>query len=809
MKSLIVSIALALSMVAVAFAAIPTTAAVYYTGSVQVTDGTGAPRNVFFYDPVSGDSERIYVNVSLEYMGVPTDMPIEVELIGPTGNVEDWLWANTNDPATGEYHSWSAAPWAQWLNTGYVNFGDQSALVMDVVLLANTGWWTEIARSQIVLKMEGLTLSPPPSPWYYPGEQITMSLVTRQTDEFYVQIVNDTDHVFGDWNNQLAVDGSWVMEWTLPSNAPDGIYYVYVKAQADDTIWYSASFNVQMYVLQILVERSYVLPGETIWIYYEMINLSDLGSVTGATIEWNANYENDTAAEMWIHGTFPGTSGTTMFTVPSDIALYSNVYMTFWGNGSGGRSYVDYETLYIYQLGGSIDLDDTSYSPGDIVTVSVGATISWQDVMGANVDIAVEYNGTAITGYGVSNLMTDRNGVVQHQFVLATNAAEGSYLVTATISKSGFTVTKMTSFDVIWSGSLTVEFANDYYYSGETAEFSFTTVWNNVESPASSVYYMVYDGSFSMIGSDTTTTDTGSYDIPVGYVDWIYVQGVVNLHGRLLFGQNEVYVRLADIVIQPGTDSFRPGETIAWAYNIQTGLTSGALSYVVVDDNGDVVASEDLTFAKSGTVSYVVPYVTPGADASARYTITMTLNDGTGNSMTESSTVYLTAVYEINAVRETNSNFVNGAFDSGTKLSFSFTIDTHGAEDLPVYYVYIWVTGADNEQRVLLTTDSGTFEYTIPDDAVDGWYWVDFNLYDGVTGNYLSGDEVSFEVKAHQSAWDSNVGGLSMFNFVLLLLVIILLIVLIVLPFLKGRIGGGKAKAAPLPPPPAEQLPPP
>jgi len=805
MKSLILSIALALSMVAVTFTAIPTTAAVYYTGSVQATNETGAPRNVFFYDPSSGDSERIYVNVSLEHMGVPASMAIEVELIGPTGTVEDWLMDNTNDPANGTYHSWSATPWAQWLSTGYVDFGDQSAIVMDVVLLANTGWWTEITRSQIVLKMEGLTLSPPPSPWYYPGEQITMSLVTRQTDEFYVQIVNETDHVFGEWNNQLAVEGSWVMEWTLPSNAPDGTYSVYVNAQADDTTWYSTSFDVQMYVLQIQVERNYVLPGETIWIYYEIINLSSLGSVTGATIEWNANYENDTGAEMWIHGTFLGTSGTTTFTVPSDIALYSNVYMTFWGNGSGGRSYVDDETLYIFQLAGSIGLDDTSYTPGDVVTVTVGATISWQDMMGANVDITVEYNGSAITGYGISGLMTDRYGEVVYEFVLATNAAEGSYLVTATISKAGFTVTKMTSFEVIWSGSLNVEFAKDYYYSGETAEFSFTTVWNGVESSAGSVYYMVYDSGFDMLGSDTTTTGTGSYDIPAGYVGSIYVQGAMNLNGRLLFGDNAVNVRLADIVIQPATDSFRPGETIAWAYNIQTGLTSGALSYVVADYNGEVVDSADLTFAKSGTVSYV----TPSADASERYTITMTLDDGTGNSMTESSTVYVTAMYKIHAVRETNSGFVNGAFDSGTKLSFSFTIDSYGAEDLPVYYVYIWVSGADNEQRMLLTTDSGTFQYTIPDDAVDGWYYADFYLYDGVTGNYLSGDEVSFEVKAHQSSWDSNVGGLSMFNFVLLLLVIILLIVLIVLPLLKGRFGGKKSEASPLPPPPAEQLPPP
>jgi hypothetical protein len=805
MKSLILSIALALSMVAVAFAAIPTTAAVYYTGSVQATDGTGAPRNVFFYNPSSGDSERIYVNVSLEYMGVPTSVPIEVELIGPTGTIEDWLLDNTNDPATGEYHSWSATPLAQWLNTGYVNFGDQSALVMDVVLLANIGYWNEIARSQIVLKMEGLTLSPPPSPWYYPGEQITISLVTRQTDEFYVQVVNETDHVFGNWNNQLATDGSWVMEWTLPSNAPDGTYYVYVKAQADDTIWYSASFTVQMYVLQIQVERYYVLPSETIWIRYDLINLSDLGSVTGATIEWNANYENDTGAEMWLNGTLPGTSGTTTFTVPSDIALYSNVYMTFWGNGSGERSYVSHQTLYIYQLGGSIDLDDTSYSPGDTVTVTVGATIGSQGAMGAEVDITVEYNGTAIAGYGVSNLMTDRSGQVEYQFVLDTPSAEGSYLVTATISKAGFTVTKMTSFDVIWSGSLTVEFAKDYYYSDEPAMFSFTTVWNTVESPASSVYYMVYDSGYNMIESNTTTTGNGSYFVPAGYVGWIYVQGVVNLNGRLLFGQNSVNVRLADIVIQPGTDSFGPGETIAWAYDIQTGLTNGALSYVVVDNNGDVVDSADLTFAKSGTVSYA----TPSSDASDSYTITMTLDDGAGNSMTKSSTVYLTAMYKINAVRETNSNFVSGAFESGTKLRFSFTIDSYGAEDLPVYVVYVWVMGVANEQRIVLTGDSGTFEYTIPDDATDGSYWVDFNLYDGVTGSYLSSDEISFEVKAHQSAWDSNVGGLSMFNFVLLLLVIILLIVLIILPFLKGRSGRGKSKPAPLPPPPAEQLPPP
>ncbi|HUS78573.1 MAG TPA: hypothetical protein VM050_07920, partial [Patescibacteria group bacterium] len=129
MKGKFLSIAIALSMLAVVFVAVPSQAAVYYTGSVVTTDNAGDLTDTFFR------GEHVYVAVELFYEGEPANDWIEVQLQSQTGAELNSFTAVADDPENGTYDSWSATP-DNWLNTGMAFDGE--LIVYDVVVYA--GW---------------------------------------------------------------------------------------------------------------------------------------------------------------------------------------------------------------------------------------------------------------------------------------------------------------------------------------------------------------------------------------------------------------------------------------------------------------------------------------------------------------------------------------------------------------------------------------------------------------------------------------------------------------------------------------------
>src|SRR4030043_347613 len=117
MKKRILSIALALGMLAMAFAALPTSAAVNYTGSVKTIDSASNAKSTFV------EGENVYVNVMVEYRGDLANVPIEVRLVTTSGNLVDNFFVSTNNPDLGWYNSTTNA-----LYTGGTGFaGDSTA----------------------------------------------------------------------------------------------------------------------------------------------------------------------------------------------------------------------------------------------------------------------------------------------------------------------------------------------------------------------------------------------------------------------------------------------------------------------------------------------------------------------------------------------------------------------------------------------------------------------------------------------------------------------------------------------------------
>lgn len=790
---ILTAVMLALSMLAVAFVATPTSAAVYYTGSVQATDDTGTPKTVFI------EGERIYVGIELFYQGEPYAGDLYVELYEPDYGVIDTFYATADDPETGIYNSWSAGP-ARWLDT-WGAWMPQETVVLDIIVYVDDWWWVEFARTQIILKQEGLTLEPEGVYTYYPGLDVTITLVTGQTADFYVQIVNDTWEDLANWTNQEAVEGVWTTTWTIPADTQDGTYWVYVRAELDDSFWYWTSFYIMMYELMVDSNRYYFLPGDTVTIIYETVDISTMTTYTDATIEWRAEWYNESGNLTWDSGILSGASGTIDFEMPTNIALYSDLWITFWANDSEDRSVEEWLYFYLGQLGASLEVYGGTMLPGEVVSVDVEAWVGWDSLPGADVDISVELDGVEIPAYGVSNLVTNIDGEASHEFTLSEDAAKGSYVVTAVVSKVGYSVTRMATFEVEWDGYLEITFDKEYYYSGDTMVVTFTPIWNNEEMPSAPVIYFAY-GTTGLMTTGNTNTGSAAISIPSDYVGNIEVYAAANMDGFILESAAWTDVIMASVVLQASADQYRPGETIEWVYEIVTHMSSGTLSYSIVDDHDVEVASAELSFATSGSFSYTVPEI----DASSYYTATLTMEDGMGNIESASARTWLWGEYEIVAWLSSGSGYVGGAFEPGVDLTFDYTIAAYTGAGLDTYMVIVYTPFDGAEYSFLVSGTSGTFTLSVPDDANDGTYWVYFYLYDPIEDDYLDGDSASFTVKADQSAWDRSVGGMSLFDLLVLVLLLVIIIVLIIMPMVKGRMGAKAEKAEPvaMPPPPAE-----
>ena len=319
MKSRILSIALALCMIAVVFTALPTKAAVYYTGTVQTTDDAGTPMDVYF----RGD--EIYVNVTLYYEDILVDADIIVELVDQDGVTRDYFYAATNDPAVGYYNSTESVP-IDWLNTNGIPIsGDMT--ICDVVVTMDVWPWTEVVREQIILREPGLTLDPPPDWYYYPGQEVTITLMTGNTDAFYVQILNETDDdLVPPWTYQTVDEtGVWTESFTIPDDAKDGLYVIEVRAETSDSLWFDEEFEVAKYALMLNTDRYYVLPGETVMVEYMVVDMATLSLYSDVTVEWNAIWYNESGvAQLETGELVPGYFGVEEFTIPAEINLTSD-----------------------------------------------------------------------------------------------------------------------------------------------------------------------------------------------------------------------------------------------------------------------------------------------------------------------------------------------------------------------------------------------------------------------------------------------------------------------------------------------------
>ena len=798
MRNRILSIVLAISMIAVVFAALPTRAAVDLTGSVTTTDLTGHVKSVFVRSGTPAD--WVGVNVQTLFDGVSTNESVYVALMTtdlfPVTLTSFTDVSGTPNPATGWYNTSTAV--AGHVHTLSTNFGfSGDATVYDVVARVPNAAGVEIGRTSIVVRNPGLTLNPAPSMLpYWPGETITATLVLTPADAaevFYVQIVNSTNKDVPGFNytGQAAANGYWTKTITFSETFPDGSFTIAARAQADNHVIYHVHFAVQKYEFVVQSDRDTYLPGEVAKISYLVLDLSTLMRDTAVTITYTTQWHNSTMnATTWYNhtATLDPTLDLWELTIPSNIALWSDVEITMWANATGDRSAEDHMTLDIGLISETVQTDDTSYRPGETVRVSVHVEVGGDDLPGANVAISVFRNGTNLLSiYSVANLTTDLQGNVEYLFTLVPESTDGNYIVNATASKLGFSTQKEDIFSVFSSGEILVKFDHEYYFGGDTATVSFQPIWNDAVVSVSSIGYLVMISS-GILQQGNTSAGQIQVSIPAGYFGGLNVEAFAHVNSQTIMGFNGVTVNFALIGLTPADDHYRPGDTVTWSYTVKTGSQAGTtLLYTIEDENGVKIASGT---PSGGSFSYLVP--TSPAMVSGHYAATLQMTSGAGGFASVDSTVFLVGEFELKLSVD-KSPYASGFFAPGQKITIHYEIGSYVMAQKSVYRLDISVDFDPVRMSVIVNEPSGDISYTIPDDAPSAPHIVSATLWDPLTDTMLSGGVTAFSVNNRESGWDRSVGGLGAGNMIILILIIIVIIMLIVVPYLSRRMASPKA----------------
>jgi hypothetical protein len=388
--------------------------------------------------------------------------------------------------------------------------------------------------------------------------------------------------------------------------------------------------------------------------------------------------------------------------------------------------------------------------------------------------------------------VTDANGQATYFFKLASTAQMGNwnYIVKANITKVGYTAVRENQFQVSSTSDLLVAFDRDYYYGGQEAVISFAAILNGQTVPTGEISYTVMLAS-QLIANATTTDTTASVSIPQDKFGALQVDAKTLINGVVRSDSATVQVVFALLGLTPKSDSYRPGETITFQWSILTGLTEANLAYEIVDSNNLRVANGTLTFAKTGSFEYRVPEASPLLPDS--YDATMWMTTPTGGFASDTATVDIVSGTGMElTISIGKSPYTSGEFRPGGKVTVHYDLASFLTEPRSSLRLHVLVSYDPMAFDVIVSSSSGKFTYTIPDDAPMAEHTVTVWAYDAVTGDFLSGDQTAFQVNNQVSGWDRSVGGVSVIDLILLILVIVVIIMLIVVPMMKDRMARPK-----------------
>lgn len=796
----LISVALAMSMIAAALAAI-NVAAEDLTGSIVAKNDSGDTQELFF------SYENLQYTLAFQVDGNPSAADFTLRLVDFAGNQMSWrAVATTSD---GIYHSignwtwfslWGLADGDYWMkatldSTGQMLFSRQVSVISEKIEIEPDGDRTA----------------------YLPGEEITIMITVDYDDDVNITIspYNIT------WANQTVEDYMVSVDWQIPEDIETGTQTIYVNRSSDDVqlIWPAETFNIESFTVEYYADRmigpnwwgSYLL-GETVsaqWIARSVVTQE---VTTIDNLEFNMTYWNAIdGTEQWLNKTYNASPFNVALPDLADINMDITVKVTAYSGNYSNELFPLW--IDLAALSADIDLSPGGpYMPNEVIEVTVEAEVGTTPLPDADVEISVtDDEGTPVDfGLVATNLTTDSVGECTVIIEVPDDLEEGDYQVIATVTILDYSV--MVSQQITVQDQWVIDVLTDMnaYIAGDTIEVTVSIIQNGQarESINYIEYWLSIDGEDQLpreISEDLSVQITAPEDVNSNQVRVkvaIYLDNGTEMFNRWS-DQFSVYSLM--VIIGASKLEYKPGDTVKFEVIVLGDADDFDFRYSIFDeDDVPIVNAQSLTIDDEGRADFELEV--PEEDPSEMYLAQVIADNGEGMAIVEDLDVWMIDDdYLVEFWIETSPKYTSGAYAPGQTIVVGFEI-TPLKDDIPdlpvvqaaVYMMNIWDSvmwwgGGESVGELATFTDmSGEITITIPENANSG----DYVLFLELNAENWGTEETQYlTVDGSASSWDRGVGGLSTAELLMLILVIIVILMLAVM-MMKGR-GGAAVAAAP------------
>jgi hypothetical protein len=802
MNKKIMSLALAISMLATAFAAISVASAAtpVLTGSIVATNNLGIPTGTFF---TTGPNHLVYFILTYSVDGLPTNAQFRIELVDGGGNVvATKTGVDTDNPADGQHNS-SAGGGAGSFNVGA--YGTDTMSLRAVL----DGAYKIVATTTFKVMQNRVVIEPVrTSDIYAPGETIKIMIDAYHPDGPNSAVNVTISPVNVSWNVVSLVNYHWEVLWTIPDNATLGDQTIYVnRSDANTTVvqQFNDVFDIEYFVFEVSWDRdnsgnqAVYMPGENAVISFWAWSLPDFVPIN-ITLDFNLTYDDGAGKVAWLN--LSTTHSPFNVTIPAWLDTQGAFNVVYTAHAANNRNATDsrWIDMGVVRLH-SIALDKAQYHPGDNAVVSVEV---WaQDpndadqcpLPGAVVTITMDDGDGNLVPVNAT-MITNSVGLAQVTLVLPVNMTEDhDYRVIGMASKLGFWDTKSVTLHYTSAMSVEVLVNKNAFISGESIAVQVIVLKNGVSMlPDGLMYGLVANGAapdmimttnlnFSIIAPDVV--DNAAYV-------WVSVQ----IGDKQIYAQSDNFaISMIGMTLDASKLEYYAGESIDFKVLVIGDVVGFTFRYTIVDNDLIPISSGALTLDTKGQATFKLDV--PSTKNAESYTATVYGDNSNGVVLIKALTVNRATDYMVVLSIKTAPASTSGAYSPGQTITVGFEIIKQSSDlpDLAVVTARITDTtdGLVGEQ-LTVTVMNGELSITLPKDTSSGQHWLAVNV-NGV--DHMQSIMVD---ATGNSIWNSNVGG--MMSMSDLILAILMIVVILMLLFMMMKRGGGAA-VAPAEPKPA------
>ena len=797
MNKKIMSLALAISMLATAFAAISVASAAtpLLAGSIVATNGAGDPTTIFF------TGQTVYFVLTYSVDGIPTNDQFIIELVDGGGNVVDARTnVHTNNPADGQQESW----------TGGYHFHTGAYSTDTMTLRAVLDGAYQILATNTFKLMENRVVIDPAraSDIYAPGETIRIKIDAYHPDGPNEDVNVTISPVNVSWNVVSLANYHWEVLWTIPDNTTLGSQTIYVnRSDASTTVvqQFNDAFDIEYFVFEVSWDRdnsgnqAVYMPGENAVISFWAWSLPDFVPIN-VTLDFNLTYTDGAGDDAWLN--VSATQSPFNVTIPAWLDTQGTFDVWYTAHAAFNRNATAYRwiDMGVVRLH-NIALDKAQYHPGDSAVVSVEVWAQDPDdsdqcpLPGANVAITMDdFDGNLIPVN--ATMITNAVGLAQVTLSLPANlTVDHDYRVIGKASKLGFWDTKSVTLHYTSALSVEVLVNKDRYISGESIAVQVIVLRNGVAiQPDGLMYELQANGAAPNF---VMTTLLNFSIVAPEVVDnaanvWVSVQIGAD---QMTAQSDDFAISMIEMTLSASKLEYYAGETVEFEVLVVGDAVGFAFRYTIVDNDLILVSSGALTLDTKGQATFKLDV--PAGKNAESYTATVYGDDSNGVVLTSALTVDRATDYLVIVSIKTAPSSISGAYSPGQTIVVGFEIIKQSS-DLPDL---AWVTALlyDNTQGIdgelkTFTAMTGELSITLPKDAFSGVHWLSVEI-DG-NDNWQS---ITVDATGN-SIWNSNVGG--MMSLADLILAILMIVVILMLLIMMMKRGGGAA-VAPVEPKPA------